>query len=90
MPRPQFTLHALLVLMLAVTCFFGGVRFDLTEIWETVSLPDREFPCQAAMDSSILMGRQPRPFRGSCRYPRYARRDNRDGGSCLKIRHQLR
>ena len=25
MPRPQFTLRALLVLMLAVGCFFGGM-----------------------------------------------------------------
>ena len=28
MPRPQFTLRALLVLILAVACFFGGVRFE--------------------------------------------------------------
>lgn len=28
MPHPQFTLRALLVLMLAVACFFGGVRFE--------------------------------------------------------------
>lgn len=28
MARPQFTLRALLVLMLAVGCFFGGVRFE--------------------------------------------------------------
>lgn len=28
MPRPQFTLRALLVLMLAVACFFGGIRFE--------------------------------------------------------------
>lgn len=27
MPRPQFTLRALLVLMLAVGCFFGGLRY---------------------------------------------------------------
>ena len=26
--RPQFTLRALLVLMLAVGCFFGGIRFE--------------------------------------------------------------
>lgn len=28
MPRPQFTLRALLVLVLAVACFFGGIRFE--------------------------------------------------------------
>ncbi len=28
MPRPQFTLQALLVLLLAAACFFGGVRFE--------------------------------------------------------------
>lgn len=28
MPRPQFTLRALLVLMLTVACFLGGVRFE--------------------------------------------------------------
>ena len=28
MRRPQFTLRALLVLMLAVACFFGGIRFE--------------------------------------------------------------
>ena len=28
MPRPQSTIRALLVLMLAVGCFFGGVRFE--------------------------------------------------------------
>jgi hypothetical protein len=28
MPRPQFTLRALLILMLAVACFFGGIRFE--------------------------------------------------------------
>lgn len=28
MRRPQFTLRAVLVLMLAVACFFGGVRFE--------------------------------------------------------------
>ena len=28
MPRPQFTLRALLVLMLAVACFFGGIWFE--------------------------------------------------------------
>lgn len=28
MPRPQFTLRALLVLMLSVGCFFGGIRFE--------------------------------------------------------------
>ncbi|HWB14494.1 MAG TPA: hypothetical protein VG826_35040 [Pirellulales bacterium] len=28
MPRPQFTLRALLVLLLAVACFFGGIRFE--------------------------------------------------------------
>jgi hypothetical protein len=28
MPRPQFTLRALLVLLLAVACFFGGIRFQ--------------------------------------------------------------
>lgn len=28
MPRPQSILRALLVLMLAVACFFGGVRFE--------------------------------------------------------------
>lgn len=28
MPRPQFTLRALLVLMLVVGCFFGGIRFE--------------------------------------------------------------
>ena len=27
MPRPQFTLRALLLLMLVVAAFFGGVRF---------------------------------------------------------------
>lgn len=26
--RPQFTIRALLVLMLAVGCFFGGIRFE--------------------------------------------------------------
>lgn len=26
--RPQFTLRAVLVLMLAVACFFGGIRFE--------------------------------------------------------------
>ena len=28
MPRPQFTIRALLVLLLAVACFFGGIRFE--------------------------------------------------------------
>ena len=28
MRRPQFTLRALLVLMLAVACFFAGMTFD--------------------------------------------------------------
>ena len=28
MPRPQFTLRTLLVLLLAVACFFGGIRFE--------------------------------------------------------------
>lgn len=28
MPRPQFTLRALLVLMLAVACFFGGMATE--------------------------------------------------------------
>ena len=28
MPRLQFTLRALLVLLLAVACFFGGIRFE--------------------------------------------------------------
>ncbi len=28
MPRPQFTLRALLVAMLAVGCFFGGIHFE--------------------------------------------------------------
>jgi hypothetical protein len=28
MPRPQFTLRALLVLLLAVAWFFGGIRFE--------------------------------------------------------------
>jgi hypothetical protein len=28
MPRPQFTLRALLVLLLAVACFLGGIRFE--------------------------------------------------------------
>ena len=28
MPRPQFTLRAVLVAMLAVACFFGGIRFE--------------------------------------------------------------
>lgn len=28
MPRPQFTLRVMLVLMLAVACFFGGIRFE--------------------------------------------------------------
>ena len=28
MPRPQFNLRALLVLMLAVACFLGGIRFE--------------------------------------------------------------
>lgn len=28
MRRPQFSLRALLVLMLSVACFFGGVRFE--------------------------------------------------------------
>jgi hypothetical protein len=28
MPRPQFTLRALLVLLLAVACWFGGIRFE--------------------------------------------------------------
>ncbi|HEV3340643.1 MAG TPA: hypothetical protein VG125_09805 [Pirellulales bacterium] len=28
MPRPQFTLRALLVLLLAIACFFGGIRFE--------------------------------------------------------------
>ncbi|HET6884529.1 MAG TPA: hypothetical protein VFI31_30525 [Pirellulales bacterium] len=28
MTRPQFTLRALLVLMLAVACFFGGIHFE--------------------------------------------------------------
>ena len=28
MPRPQFTLRALLVLLMAVACFFGGIRFE--------------------------------------------------------------
>jgi hypothetical protein len=28
MLRPQFTLRALLVLLLVVACFFGGIRFE--------------------------------------------------------------
>lgn len=28
MPRPQFTLRALLVAMLVVAAFFGGIRFE--------------------------------------------------------------
>jgi hypothetical protein len=28
MPRPQFTLRALLLAMLVVAAFFGGVRFE--------------------------------------------------------------
>ncbi|HWB11458.1 MAG TPA: hypothetical protein VG826_19665 [Pirellulales bacterium] len=28
MPRPQFTIRALLVLLLAIACFFGGIRFE--------------------------------------------------------------
>ena len=28
MSRPQFTIRALLVLLLAVACFFGGIRFE--------------------------------------------------------------
>jgi hypothetical protein len=28
MRRPQFTLRALLILLLAVACFFGGIRFE--------------------------------------------------------------
>ena len=28
MRRPQFTLRALPVLLLAVACFFGGIRFE--------------------------------------------------------------
>jgi hypothetical protein len=28
MPRPQFTLRALLILLLAAACFFGGIRFE--------------------------------------------------------------
>jgi hypothetical protein len=28
MSRPQFTLRALLVLMLSAGCFFGGIRFE--------------------------------------------------------------
>ncbi|HVX13511.1 MAG TPA: hypothetical protein VHC22_20165 [Pirellulales bacterium] len=28
MPRPQFTLRALLVAMLAVGCFLGGIHFE--------------------------------------------------------------
>jgi hypothetical protein len=28
MSRPQFTLRTLLVLLLAVGCFFGGIRFE--------------------------------------------------------------
>lgn len=34
-------------------------RPNLPEVWEVVSLPEPEFPCQRARDSSILMGRQP-------------------------------
>ena len=33
MPRPQFTLRALLVLLLAVACFFGGIRFERERHW---------------------------------------------------------
>lgn len=28
MRRPQFTVRALLILTLAVACFFGGIRFE--------------------------------------------------------------
>jgi hypothetical protein len=28
MPRPQFTLRALLMAMLVVAAFFGGIRFE--------------------------------------------------------------
>ena len=28
MPRPQVTLQALLILLLAVGCFFGGIRLE--------------------------------------------------------------
>jgi hypothetical protein len=28
MRRPQFTIRALLVLLLAVACFFGGIRYE--------------------------------------------------------------
>jgi hypothetical protein len=28
MPRPQFTLRALLAVTLAAACFFGGIQFE--------------------------------------------------------------
>jgi hypothetical protein len=28
MPRPQFTIRALWILLLVVACFFGGIRFE--------------------------------------------------------------
>lgn len=33
MPRPQFTIRALLVLVLAVACFVGGIRFEQERQW---------------------------------------------------------
>ena len=32
----QFTLRALLVLLLAVACFFGGIRFERERYWREI------------------------------------------------------
>ena len=53
MPRPQFTLRALLVLMLAVASFFGGITFER----------ERQRRADEASDQNYDQVRRPRSAR---------------------------
>ena len=56
MPRPQITLRALLVLMLAVACFFGGIWFER----------ERRRRADEAETHAALQGRLIRYSQGIC------------------------
>jgi hypothetical protein len=57
MSRPQFTLRALLVLMLAAGCFFGGIRFERERRRRADEALEAEFADVPVLEPYIVTGR---------------------------------
>ncbi|HWB14579.1 MAG TPA: hypothetical protein VG826_35470 [Pirellulales bacterium] len=51
MPRPQFTLRALLVAMLVVAAFFGGIRFERERRRRADDVMVPQFPAPVVIDA---------------------------------------